>query len=276
MRIKAHRTYNSYLLFLILFFAVSCGYNRDLVYFANSERDEAKEMINTYNSVIFPGDRLYIHISSMIPDNVVALNKETNNMSLILSESESDICLDYLVSDSGTIDFPYLGLIDVAGLSVESVEDSIKYKLIEYDYVKDPVVDISITNFRVTVLGEVKYPQQVHPDGVRLTILEALAMCGDLTIDGIRDDITIVRTTPQGHIIGNINLTDSSMFNSPFYFLQQNDIVYVEPSDRKKRIASRDQNLPRYITIGVSLGSMIRTLYRSVVTDAKYNRLSTN
>ena len=261
----------AFLFLLIPFLTVSCRYNRDLVYFANSERDEAKEIINAYNTIVFPGDKLYIHVSSMISDNVVALNKETNNKPSYLFENVADSCLDYLVSDSGTIQFPFLGKMMVAGLSVDLLEDTIRTMLVEREFVKDPVVDVAVTNFRVTVLGEVKYPRQVHPDGARLTILEALALCGDLTVDGMRDNITVLRTTPQGHVIGNINLTDSSMFNSPYYYLQQNDIVYVEPSDRKKRIASRDQSLPRYITIGVSVGSMINTLYRAIVTDKRYN-----
>lgn len=272
MRNKTHGAIICLQAFFVLIMTVSCRYNRDLVYFSNSERDDAKEIINVYNSVVFPGDQLYIHVSSMVPDNVVALNKETNSVSLSVSDNVPDSSLCYFVSDSGTIRFPHLGEIKVAGLSVGSLEDSIKSMLIERDFVKDPVVEVSVTNFRVTVLGEVKRPQQLHPEGARLTILEALAMCGDMTIDGLRDNVTVVRTTSQGHIVGNIDLTDSSMFNSPYYYLQQNDIVYVEPSERKKRIASRDQNLPRYITIGVSLGSMIRTLYRAIVTDARYNR----
>lgn len=272
MRIKTHGTYCCCLILIILFLTVSCRNDRDLVYFANSVRNETNEMINTYNSFIFPGDMLYIHVSSIISDNVVALNKETNHLTSLSFENMSDSSLYYHVSDSGTIYFPYLGIIKVAGLCVERLEDSIKSLLIERDYVNDPVVDAYVSNLRMTVLGEVKYPQQIRPDGPRLTILEALAMCGDLTIDGVRDNITVVRSTSKGLVVGNIDLTDSSMFSSPYYYLQQNDIVYVEPSEKKKRMASRDQNLPRYIAIGVSLGSMIRTLYRAVVTDARYNR----
>ncbi len=252
--------------------STSCRYNRNITYFTEVERDEAKEIINIYNSVVLPGDNLHIYVSSNTPESVVAFNEETNGtMSLGLSDKQ-DSCIGYTVSGSGAIRFPFLGKIHVAGYTLDSLELVLQAMLVDSGLVKDPVVDVTLTNFRVTVLGEVKHPQQLHPDGMRLTVLEALAMCGDLTVDGVRDSITVLRTTARGQVIGTISLTDSSMFDSPYYYLQQNDIVYVEPSERKKRIAARDPNLPRYVTIGVSVASMLGTMYRAIVTDARYNR----
>ena len=133
--------------------------------------------------------------------------------------------------------------MNVAGIQHDSLESLIQQRLITGEYVMDPIVTVSPMNFRVSVIGEVNRPRELHITGERLTIFEALAMCGDITIYGLRDKAVVLRenngvTTPI-----EIDLTKKTIFDSKAYYLQQNDIVYVEPNEKKKREAGYDPNM---------------------------------
>ena len=125
-------------------------------------------------------------------------------------------------------------------------------------------------NFRVTVVGEVRKPQQIHVQGTRLTILEALAICGDLTDYGLRDKLLVMRFDNGKQEFGLIDLTKKEMLDSPYYYLHNNDIIYLETSDILKRRADRDANVPYYISSGVSLLSTVRTVWRTIQRQQKY------
>ena len=116
------------------------------------------------------------------------------------------------------------------------------------NYISDPVVTVNLLNFHVTVIGEVKQPQLLHSEGDRLTIFEAIARCGDITLDGMRDQVVIVRTGNGTQTIDTVDLSKKELLDSPYYYLQQNDIVYVEPSPSKKRKAVRNDEWPPYVT----------------------------
>lgn len=125
-------------------------------------------------------------------------------------------------------------------------------------------------NFRVTVLGEVAHPKQLHVVGDRLTIFEALAMVGDITKDGKRENVSIVRSENGQQTVGTINLSSKEIFDSPYYYLKQNDIVYVEPSDLKKKLATRNERVPQYIALGVSSIVLVRTIWRIITSIQKH------
>lgn len=162
----------------------------------------------------------------------------------------------YLVDNQGYIHFPVLGSMQVEGLAHDTLSFLIRQQLEQADLVNDPTVTCELMNFRVSVIGEVAKPDQIHVDGNRLTLLEALAIAGDLTIYGQRENVTIVRETNGQYQVGQVDLTSKTLFESPFYYLQQNDVVYVEPNDKKKKEYGHNDYLMQYIGMGVGVANI--------------------
>lgn len=248
---------------------LSSCHTREVVYLSNAQRDTAEAIMQSYAQIILPGDQLYIHVASQTPESVVPFNQETHTLSIdgnsvVKEEGQktdyvtADIS-GYFVGEDGTIQFPILGKIAVAGLTHDSLHHYLEERLKSEGYVNDPQVTSELMNFRVTVVGEVANPQQIHVQGTRLTILEAIAICGDLTMDGRRDNVTVVRQQGGQQVYNELDLTGRDFLDSPCYYLRQNDIVYVEPFKRKQRRSDRNDEIPQYISIGVSLLSIIRT-----------------
>lgn len=242
----------------------SCNSSKDLAYISDAQRDEAQTIVNNYHATIHPGDVLYIYVESQTPTAVIHLNQETN---MIASEGQTSniVPTGYLVDDKGDIIFPTLNKLHVADITQDSLSHLIRSRLIAENYVKDPTVHIQLMNFRVTVVGEVANPNLLHGDGTRMTILEALALAGDLTIYGRRDNISIIRQDGANQTIGTINLTSKTLFDSPYYYLQSNDIVFVESNGVKKRSATRNPEVPQYIAFATSAASSIVTTWRTLL-----------
>lgn len=281
--------------FILLLCALSllaaCHSSQELAYFSDAERDSVQAVLSTYNTTIHPGDQLYIYVYSQAPEIAVPFNQEThsiaaeithlnsvggtnrsNKMSETFQQSNSSQVPGYLVDEAGTIVFPILGKMVVAGLTQDSLSRRIQNMLIDGGYINDPVVTVTPMNFRVTVIGEVSRPQELHITGDRLTILEAIAMCGDLTIDGKRENVTVMREKNGVATPINIDLTKKTLFDSEVYYLQSNDVVYVEPTDVKKRRMRRDENWPKYVSTTVSIVVTLRNLYRTwFVRVPRYN-----
>lgn len=272
--------------FILLLCALSllaaCHSSQELAYFSDAERDSVQAVLSTYNTTIHPGDQLYIYVYSQAPEIAVPFNQEThsiaaeithlnsvggtnrsNKMSETFQQSNFSQIPGYLVDEAGTIVFPILGKMVVAGLTQDSLSRRIQNMLIDGGYINDPVVTVTPMNFRVTVIGEVSRPQELHITGDRLTILEAIAMCGDLTIDGKRENVTVMREKNGVATPINIDLTKKTLFDSEVYYLQSNDVVYVEPTDVKKRRMHRDENWPKYVSTTVSIVVTLRNLYRT-------------
>ncbi|MDC1198232.1 polysaccharide export protein, partial [Algibacter sp.] len=153
----------------------------------------------------------------------------------------------YLIDNEGNIDYPVLGKIKLLGLSVQEAQELFKDKLALY--LKDPIVNIRILNFRISVLGEVGSPGMYEVSGERITILEALALAGDLTIKGQRENILVVRDFNGTKTYTRVDLTNKELFNSPVYYLTQNDTIYVEPNNSAVSGASGDMRISTIISI---------------------------
>jgi len=150
--------------------------------------------------------------------------------------------LGYLVDSNGDIDFPVLGKLHVEGLMRNELRELIKTKLIEEGQLKDPIVTVNFLNFKISVQGEVNRPGTFFIQGERITLLEALSMAGDLTIYGRRDRVAVIRETSGKRSILYHNLSSTEIFQSPCYYLQQNDNVYVEPNKRRVQQSNINQN----------------------------------
>lgn len=235
---------------------ISCGSNERYLYVADAPHNTPMPITNNFDATIFPNDQLYISVSSQNPASVKHFNEESNK----LYYSSGDV-KGYLVSQTGQIMFPMLGRLQAGGKTRAQLAREIESRLIEEGYVTDPVVTVNLLNFHVTVIGEVAEPKLIEADGSRLTIFEALAQAGDVTINGLRTNVLVIRTGVDSETVDTVDLTRKEIFDSPYYYLQQNDIIYVEPTEKRKREAWRNEDWPSYLSISISA---LRTAYAVV------------
>jgi polysaccharide export outer membrane protein len=167
----------------------------------------------------------------------------------------------YLVDAEGDIIFPVLGKMHVLGKTHSELAAEIERRLVSEGHIMDAVVTVKLMNFTVSVLGDVARPGQIVASGERMTIFEALSMVGDLTIYGQRHNVTVVREENGQRIIGEIDLTSKDVFKSPYYYLHQNDVVYVEPNMKRKKQAQRDPMTVTYISSAVSIISVLSSAF---------------
>ncbi len=239
---------------LAIVFLTSCTAGRNLVYFSdlNSAAPNQTAIQNNIEPKIQPGDLLSIIVSS--------LNAETNlmfNSGVLLpptagvnagAVATNRMNEGYLVDSNGEINFPTVGKIKLTGLTKEEATDKITG--IVGKSVKTPIVTIRFLNFRVTVIGEVNKPATFTVPTEKINVLEALGLAGDMTGFGRRDDVLIIREKNNIRTTTRINLNNKAVLNSPYFYLQQNDIVYVEPDKAKAlQVSTRAVNLPIYLSV---------------------------
>lgn len=216
---------------LILIVLASCASRDKIRYYKGIEEAAYADSI-TYNPVLKQDDLLSIIISSPSAEATANFNVASfgvgNTGSAPGATAEQPGYLSYLVDNQGKIDFPVLGKLTLGGLTRSQAIFMIKTKL--KDYIKDPFVTLRILNFKVSVTGEVMTPGSFPIATERITLPEALAMAGDLTIFGKRDNILIIRETDGKKTYNFVDITKADFINSPFYYLSQNDLIYVEPN----------------------------------------------
>ncbi len=221
-----------YAFYLLLFvFATSCVPKKKIVYLQGNAGG-GNASVSNYEPVIQPDDMLYVTVTSQNPEAVEAFNPENTGTQ---NGNTFDLKrVSYLVSKEGDIEFPILGKIKAAGLTRSEFTEMLKLRL--KPYVSDAVVNLRFTNFKISVLGEVSAPGKIEVSGDRITLIEAIAQAGDLTLYGMRNNILIVRDNNGEKTFNRVDITKANFVNSPFYYLKQNDVVYVEP--RRARVDS--------------------------------------
>lgn len=237
----------------------SCNTQKRLSYF-NSINE--KGSFPTYNcqaheSRIVSGDMLIITVSGLDPVAVAPFNQPVVSYSAPGSDQlyNTPSLQSYLVDVEGNISFPVLGTIKVAGLTKSDAIALLQEKLTPF--LKEPIVSIKFLNYKITILGEVARPGQYTITNERVTILEALGMAGDMTPYGKRNTVLITRESEGKLEFARINLNSNDIFTSPYYFLQQNDVVYVEPN-KVRALAS--QNISLYLSMVTTLASLATVL----------------
>ncbi|MDP4278826.1 MAG: polysaccharide biosynthesis/export family protein [Bacteroidota bacterium] len=235
------RLINSILMIAMLLLLASCSSSRNLAYLQANEPRKMAAMgasADLYDSRFKPKDLLIITVVTSEPtasrnyNLLVPQTADATNNSLYSTPTMQS----YLVDNDGTIDFPTLGKIVVAGKTRKELENEIQEKLKSAFSKERPVVTIRITNYAVNVLGEVSRPGKYQTTNDRLTIFEGLALAGDMTIYGRRDNVKILRENADGSkFVIKVDLTDKDIINSPAYYLEQNDVVYVEPNKSRSR-----------------------------------------
>jgi polysaccharide export outer membrane protein len=213
-------------------------------------------------SIIQKNDILSIVVSDINPKAAEIFNPISPNNNDPSATANKDVPVGYLVDTDGDIQFPVLGNIKAQGLTKTQLKEKLIKTILDKKLLLDPIVSIRFLNFRVTVLGEVGRPTVIPIPNEKISLLEALGLAGDLTIYGNRNNVMVIREeiTPERkelRSITRINLNSSELFTSPYYYLQSNDIVYVEPNKAKVASTSRASQWLPVIFSGLSLAAIV-------------------
>ena len=247
----------------------SCGSSQQVVYFQDMQPGESEIVLPEAQAItVRPEDKISIIVNSRDPQLTDLFNLPYVSRQLGQSLRTSGITVSsnqgvsaYTVDADGEIDFPVLGKIYVAGMKREEIAECIKNELIKENLVKDPVVTVEFANLCISVLGEVNNPGRFSIDRDRLTILDALSMAGDLTIYGNRFKVMVLRQEGDVQRVYGLDLTSGEhIYTSPAYYLQQNDVVYVEPNAVKARQSTVNGNNVRSTSFWISLASLLTSV----------------
>ena len=211
----------------------ACSAPKEVLYLQDISLIKEEAIDKSYEVIIHKDDLLAIIVNSKDPELALPFNMPLVSYQIGGQNVSQQRLVGYLVNQDGNIDFPILGEIHVEGLTRMQVTELLKKRLIEAELIKDPIVTVQFLNFKVSVIGEVGRPGTFDISGDRITLLEALSMAGDLTIYGRRDRVAVIREKDGKRSILYHDLRSSDIFQSPCYYLQQNDIVYVEPNNAK-------------------------------------------
>lgn len=246
----------------VILMMVGCGSSKQVAYWQNIDSISLTASKGLYDAKIMPKDELTILVQTTDP-----LTSEPFNLRSTGQTSSKNQITGYLVDNDGMINFPIVGKIHVAGLTKTECEDLIKSKIQPYlARTENPLVSVRTSSYRITVIGEVNRPGVIPVATEKISLIEALAEAGDMTIYGKRDNVLLVREDKSGekHKV-RLNMNDANIINSPYYYLQQNDIVYVEPHKVKARNTFFGSNTSIfYSVIGIttSLASLLITILR--------------
>lgn len=235
---------------LSLTFCISCTSSKKIAYFQNAQDADSRAMLGTVEAPIQKNDILNITVSSLSPKDDVEYNR-------------TDITTrGYLVNSDGNIQMPKLGNVAAAGLTKKQLTENITNIILAKKEILNPIVEIRHLNFDVTVLGEVANPTVITVPSEQITLVKAIALAGDLTIFGKRDNVLLIREEGGKRITRHINLNSADFLSSPYYYLKPNDVVYVEPN--KTKIASTDKTLLYLPIVFSSISILILVLDRVI------------
>lgn len=256
----------------IVLICSSCVSQKKMIYLQGADYLNAnpQEMAANFELEIQPDDQLAISISSKDKELIEPFNNNTliGSGNSLNSQSNTQSGVSYFqVDKDGNVEFPIFGTIHASGLTRMELAKNIETRLISQNYIKDPVVSVKIMSFKVTVLGEVKNPGVQKITGERLTLLEALGMAGDLLPSGKRNNIMVIREEKDKRKTYQVDLTSSyDVLNSPCYYLQQNDVVYVEPNSAIRVKGSATMTT---LTSTASLVSVLASLISIIIAISR-------
>ncbi|SDH02671.1 polysaccharide biosynthesis/export family protein [Winogradskyella thalassocola] len=223
----------------------SCVSKKEILYLQDADQYANKE-ISYSNARIAPNDVLRINVSALIPASAVPYNKSTSlggaNVELLQLDG-------YLVTENLTVNFPILGVLSVANMTTQSFAEFLKKKLEDDGHLRNPTVDVRLINAKVTVLGQVNQPGTFNFTEQNITLLQALGYAGDLTINGKREDVIVMRDEQGVRQITHIDLTSADWLDGPYNFIKPNDIIIVNPNNPKVKSAGFIGNVGTVISV---------------------------
>jgi polysaccharide biosynthesis/export protein len=257
---KHLRSFSSLLLVLCMMFS-SCVSQKEVVYFQpDIIEGNVQNISQKHVSRLQSGDILSIMVSSLSPEasamfNPYQLQQATQQQTL--QSTAPAAATGYLINEEGYITLPLVGKVKLAGLSSTEATELLTKQLNKY--LQQPTVNVRILNFKISVLGEVTRPALYTIPNEKITLPEAIALAGDLTIYGKRDNVQVIREVDGKRTFTRVDLTRRELFNSPYYYLQANDVVYVEPTRSKVMSSDRSIQLIPVVISALSLITVIVT-----------------
>lgn len=253
----------------ILAFAIfmsACSTSRSsLTYFEDIDSRIAQFETDTADLVIAPHDELMISVTSFVPEATAQYNLPPTNLSTSENTqiSTTYAISTYIVNTQGYIDIPSIGPLKVEGLTTSQLTDSL-ISIISRTVV-DPNVRVQLVNFSVNVIGEVKNPGRFKVNNQRISILDAIAMAGDLTEYGKRDGILLIRESDGKRTVHKLNLNSADILDSPYFYLRQNDVVYIEPNKIRKDNSKYNQNNAYKLSVTSTVVSAVSVIASLVI-----------
>jgi polysaccharide export outer membrane protein len=245
-------------LLLVLLLLSSCNTSKKILYLQDVEVDKTEFIKSDFEITIQPKDMISIAVSSKDAELAALFN--LTRVSQSGSGSSNNQVLSYIVDSKGNIDFPVLGTLQTKGLTRKQLSLLIKNRLVDENLIKDPVVTVDYMNLKVNVIGEVKNPGSISFNKDQITLLEAISMAGDLTIYGKRDGVYVIREENNARTTFKLDLRSTALFASPAYYLQQNDVVYVEPNPVRAGQSTINENNMKSVSLWLSITSLAVTL----------------
>ena len=247
----------------------SCGSSKQIAYFQNADSLNYAASKGLFDAKIMPKDLLTITVSTTDPKAATPFNlsvTNTLNATGYLSTGAGSL-QTYLVDNDGFINFPVVGQLKVGGMTKRQCENYIRDKILPYmSKTENPIATVKMASFKVTVAGEVKAPGVFNVDQEKISVIEALARAGDLTIYGKRGNVLLIREDATGEkSVHRLNLNDANLINSPYYYLQQNDYLYVEPNS----VQTKNSAIGSSTTIWISVVSILTSVASLVVNVLK-------
>ncbi len=256
---------------LCVFALSSCKTQEKMLYFQDVESN-ASEAINGERDIkLQPKDQISIIVNSKDPQLAALFNLSTSRYQTgrtSLNYGSNGEISGYTLDDNGDIDFPVVGKVHIADMTKSQVAAFIKSKLVENNLVNDPVVTVEFMNLYFSVLGEVNKPGKYMITKDQITLLEAISMAGDLSVYGVRSGIYVVREEAGKRTTYNVDIRKKNLFESPAYYLKQNDVVYVQPN----RTKTKNSNIGSSTSLMVSATSVLVSVATLVVNVIRLNK----
>ncbi|AEW87305.1 sugar transporter [Flavobacterium columnare] len=242
---------------IISFFVLGCSQQKKIAYYSDLSNNSNFESVVFFEPKIQPDDLLLITVSAPDPEAAAPFNLESTTAPNVNNQGAPGQRQQqlYLVDQKNQIEFPVIGTLTFGGLKKEEAINLLKNKL--KMYIKNPIVNIRIMNFKVSVIGEVVKPGSFNVISERITLPEALSLAGDLTIYGKRENLLLIRENEGKKTYHRIDLTKSDFMNSPYYYLKQNDLIYIEPNRARANASTFNQNIPVWISLSSVLISLV-------------------
>ena len=263
----------SVLAILALALLASCGTPKNIAYFQDVHNDTVLNVDEATPVRIKPADQISVIVNALDAQVAAMFNLPyftrrigetqtlTSSAGTGSSFTASNSISGYTVDSEGNIDFPIIGKIKLVGKTREEAENHIKELLVESKQIKDPVVTVEFMNLGFSVLGEVSRPGRFKIDRDYFTLLDAISLAGDLTINGQRENVTVIRHDGEEEHIYKINILNTrQLYTSPAYYIQQGDIIYITPNDRRRRDSTINGNNVRSSSFWISLGSLLTSV----------------
>ena len=251
-----------FLLFgLVALLMSSCNTSKEIIYLQDVRLESPEEIKAAETITIEPKDMLSIVVSSSQPDAARIFNLPI----MATQASNGDLMYDsylngYVVDGDGYIDFPVVGKIKASGLNRWQLQDRIMETLRDKKLLDDPVVTVDFMNFKVSILGEVTAPGTYSITSDKVSVLQAIAMARDLTIYGKRDEVYVIREEGGQRHSYKLDLRSSDIFDSPAYYLKQNDVIYVQPNKVRAGQSTINQNTVKSVSMWVSIASLLTSI----------------